>query len=64
MEELQRKIEEPGFWDNAEKSQHIMRELKGLQNLIETADGLIGSYDDMGLLIDMAYEENDEEMVS
>lgn len=28
VEELERKIEEPGFWDDTEKSQNIMKELK------------------------------------
>lgn len=62
MEELQRKIEEPGFWDHAEQSQHIMKELKTLQDTCEQIDGLYQSFEDMQLLIDMGNEEEDESM--
>ena len=60
---MERKIEEPGFWDNAENSQHVMKELKSLKDFIETADGLMTSFEDIGLLIEMAYDENDESLI-
>ena len=41
-----------------------MKELKGLKDFLGTAEGLMASYEDMYTLIDMAYEENDEGMVS
>ena len=63
MEELERKIEEPGFWDNAEESQHIMKELKGLKDVIEQAEGLATQFEDIGLLIEMAYEEEDADLI-
>lgn len=62
MEELHRKIEEPSFWENAEQSQHIMREMKGLQNLLEITEKLFVNYEDIQMLIEMAYEEDDESM--
>ena len=60
---MERKIEEPGFWDNAEESQHIMKELKGMKDFLSVAEGLITSFEDMNVLIEMAYEENDESML-
>ena len=39
IEELERKIEEPGFWDNPEESQELMKELKNLKELVETIHG-------------------------
>ena len=63
MEELERKIEEPGFWDQADLSQQIMKELKGLQDTIEKAEGLKAAFEDIELLIEMAYEEEDESMI-
>lgn len=63
IEELERKIEEPGFWDNPEESQKLMKELKNLQELVKTIHGLYTSYDDINLLIEMGYEENDESLV-
>ncbi len=63
MEELERKIEEPGFWDNADISQQIMKELKGLKDNLERAYGLTTSFEDIGLLIEMAYEEEDASLI-
>lgn len=63
MEELQKKIEEPGFWEDTETSQKIMRELKGLQSFLENAESLLTSYEDIAMLIEMVYEDNDESMV-
>ena len=63
MEELEKKIEEPGFWDNADISQQIMKELKGLKDSLERAHGLTTSFEDIGLLIEMAYEEEDASLI-
>lgn len=63
MEELERKIEEPGFWDNADVSQQIMKELKGLKDILEKANGLTTGFEDVGLLIEMAYEEEDASLI-
>ncbi|MGN1165691.1 MAG: peptide chain release factor 2 [Lachnospiraceae bacterium] len=63
IEELGRKIEEPGFWDNPEKSQKIMKELKDLQELVKKIRTLYTSYDDILLLIEMGYEENDVSVI-
>ena len=63
MEELEKKIEEPGFWDNADISQQIMKELKGLKDNLEKAHGLTTSFEDIGLLIEMAYEEEDASLI-
>lgn len=40
-----------------------MKELKGLKDIIEKADGLTTQYEDIGLLIEMAYEEDDAGMI-
>ena len=40
-----------------------MKELKGLKDIIEKADGLTTQYEDIGLLIEMAYEEEDASMI-
>ena len=63
MEELEKKIEEPGFWDNADVSQQIMKELKGLKDILEKAEGLATGFEDIGLLIEMAYEEEDASLI-
>lgn len=40
-----------------------MKELRGLQDLIKEIETLSTLYEDIGLLIEMAYEENDESLV-
>ena len=40
-----------------------MKELKGLKDIIEKADGLTTQYEDIGLLIEVAYEEDDASMI-
>lgn len=60
---MERKIEEPGFWDNPEVSQNIMRELKHLQDLVKTIRAMYTLYEDIYILIEMGYEENDVSMI-
>ena len=62
MEELNKKMEEPDFWEEPEKSQHVMRELKSLENNVETAEKLFNHAEDIQILIEMAYEEDDDSM--
>ena len=64
LEELNRLISEPGFWDDAEKANATMAEISGLKNNIEGFDELQGLFDDIGALIEMAEEENDASMIS
>ena len=40
-----------------------MKELNGLKEFLATAEGLMTSFADMNLLIEMAYEENDESLL-
>ena len=56
-------MEEPGFWDEPEESQKIMKDLKDLKDQVETVEHLKQSYEDIGLLIEMAYEEEDESVL-
>ena len=56
-------MEEPGFWDEPEESQKIMKNLKDLKDQVETVEHLEQSYEDIGLLIEMAYEEEDESVL-
>ena len=56
-------MEQPNFWDDAKLSQEYMRELKGLKSIIEEYDRLTGEYDDVEVLLQMGYEENDESLI-
>lgn len=63
IEEIEKMMEEPGFWDDAHKSGKLMSKLKTMKGELELFDSLKEKYDDMFVLIDMAIEENDEGMV-
>ena len=64
IEELEKNMEAPDFWDDAEKASQSMKEVKELKDIVGRADGLSGKYEDIMTLIEMAYEEEDEELVA
>lgn len=47
----------PGFWDNQEKAQPIVGQLKSLKPLITPMQDAIGSAEDLTVLIEMAEED-------
>ena len=59
IEELEADMEAPGFWDDTEKSQKCMKELKGLKDAFEKYNTLEQGLEDAKTLIEMAEEEND-----
>ena len=63
IEELERKMEEPGFWDDPEKAQEQMKELGSLKDDRDTYNKLVSDRDDMFTLIEMGYEENDASVI-
>lgn len=63
IEELERNMEAPNFWDDAETATASMKEAKDLKSIVEKADGLSSDYEDILTLIEMGNEENDESLV-
>ena len=63
IEELQRESEAPDFWMNADKANQKMKQLKDLQTIVEDADGLVNSYEEIMMMIEMGNEEEDESVV-
>ncbi|MDF2944722.1 MAG: prfB [Herbinix sp.] len=63
VREIEQTMEEPKFWDNADKAQGLMKELKNLKDTIEEYGHLRGKYEDVQTLIQMGYEENDESLI-
>ena len=54
-------MEAPNFWDDPDRSNRLMKELKNLKDTVETYEGLETQYQDMMELIQMGYEEEPEE---
>ena len=60
--ELERTMEAPGFWDDMDKAQKYMKELRNLKDSIETYNNLKSLYDDILVLIEMGEESEDAEI--
>ena len=63
IEELHEKAAEPGFWDDMEKSQKVLQETRQLEGRIEKYNGFVQSAEDIEVLIEMAADEDSEEMI-
>ena len=63
IQELEASMEAPGFWDDPDKSQVTMKELKGLKNSFEKYKELEQGIEDANTLIEMAEEENDTSLI-
>ena len=63
IEELSRESEAPDFWNDADRANDKMKQLKDLQKTVDEADGLTKSYQDILDLIEMGNEENDPAIV-
>ena len=57
-------MEAPGFWDNVEESQKVMKEVKSLKKVVEEYEELKTKFEDAETLIDMAEEEEDQELAA
>ncbi len=56
-------MEDPHFWDNAEKAQTITRELRSMETVVNKYQKLETAFEDMKLLIEMGYEEDDASVI-
>lgn len=61
--ELEELSADPEFWNDLEKSQKTLKELKALKNKVEHYESLVGAYEDMLTLIEMGIEEEDESVL-
>ena len=53
-------MEAPDFWNDADKAQKFVIELKSLKDTIGKLNHLQSQFEDIQTLIQMGYEENDE----
>ena len=63
IEELERTMAEPGFWENPEKAQKLQKELGSLRNGIDAFKKLENLYEETLMMIDMANEDDDESVL-
>ena len=63
LERLHAMQEAPGFWDNSEKSQQVVLKTKTTENKIANYEGMLGAWDDLMTICEMAAEEDDDSML-
>ncbi|MDR7815066.1 peptide chain release factor 2 [Lacrimispora sp.] len=63
IDELDKSMEEPGFWEDPEKSAKIVQLAKNLKDTVQSYKDLEQQYEDIGVMIEMGNEENDPSLV-
>ncbi|MBF6841856.1 PCRF domain-containing protein, partial [Acinetobacter baumannii] len=63
IDELDKTMEEPSFWEDAEMSTKLVKEAKSLKDTVEEFEKLRNQHEEIGLMIEMGYEENDPEII-
>ena len=60
-DELEAKTADPGFWDNPDQSQKILKEIKVLKDKVEGYNIILQEYEEIDILIEMGIMEEDED---
>ncbi len=63
IDELDKTMEEPSFWEDAEKSTRLVKEAKNLKDTVAEFSRLQNQYEEIELMIEMGYEENDPSVI-
>ena len=63
IQELEREMEAPDFWNDPSVSQKKMQELKSMKDDVATYSELEQGYEDIETMIEMGYEENDASLI-
>ena len=63
MAELEADMEAPDFWNDVERSNEVMKTVKSLKDTLESFDRVVDEYEELGVLIEMADEEDDASLL-
>lgn len=63
LEESERKMSAPGFWDNPESAERVVQHLKQLKSVLTPLQEARGELDDLEVLQELALEEKSEQAV-
>lgn len=63
IDELDKTMEEPSFWEDAELSTKYVKEAKNLKDTVAEFNKLQNQYEEIGLMIEMGYEEEDPAVI-
>ena len=56
-------MEEPDFWNDADRATKLVQEAKNLKDTVELYRSLERAYEDIQVMIEMGYEENDASLI-
>ena len=62
--EMDRQMEEPGFWDDPEKSTKLVKEVNSLKSAVGRYESLTKQSEDIETLIEMGVEEDDADIAA
>lgn len=63
LAKIDKKINEEGFWDDQEEARKVMKEKKSIEDKLDELEKLNSKMDDLEVLIEMAEEDGDEELL-
>lgn len=63
LKEINSTTEEDGFWNDHEKAQKLLKEKKSIETKLNEYKSLTTEFEDIGVLLDIAAEEDDASMV-
>ena len=63
IDELTEEMNQPEFWNDTDRSTKVNQKLGHLKNKLEHYESLLASADDIDTMMELAKEENDEDMV-
>ena len=61
---VNRELEDPSVWNNAERAQDLAKEKKSLEAVVLTLDAVSAALKDASELFEIAHEENDDETLN
>lgn len=56
-------MEAPDFWNDVERSNEVMKTVKNLKDTLAAYDAVAEEYEELGVLVEMADEENDSSLI-
>jgi len=63
IEELEQEMNQQDFWNDLERSTKVNQKVGGLKNRLSHYEKLLSTADDIEVMMELAKEENDEDMV-
>ena len=63
IDELDKTMEEPSFWEDAEVSTKLVKESKRLKDTVNEFNKIVNQFEEIALMIEMGYEENDPAVI-